>query len=41
VVLRTTVTLAGGDAPGTYAQTVVTRVAGSTVELGSWTLTPT
>ena len=40
VVLRTTVTLAGGAAPGTYAETVTTPVQGSTVRIGTWTLVP-
>ena len=40
VVLRTTVSLAGGPAPGTYAETVTAPVHGSTVQIGSWTLTP-
>lgn len=40
VVLRTTVTLSGGSAPGTYAETVTTSVQGSTVRIGGWTLTP-
>ena len=40
VVLRTTVTLVGGAAPGTYAETVTTPVQGSTVQIGSWTLVP-
>jgi sortase A len=38
VVLRTTVTLAGGTAPGTYAETVVLPVPGSVVTVGSWEL---
>jgi sortase A len=40
VVLRATVTLAGGAAPGTYAETVTTPVQGSTVRIGTWTLAP-
>jgi sortase A len=40
VVLRTTVTLSGGDAPGTYAETVTAGVAGSTVTVSGWALTP-
>jgi sortase A len=40
VVLRTTVTLAGGAAPGTYTETVTTPVQGSTVRIGTWTLVP-
>ncbi|HEX3946133.1 MAG TPA: class D sortase [Acidimicrobiales bacterium] len=40
VVLRTTVTVSGGPSPGTYAETVTTPVQGSTVRIGSWTLTP-
>jgi sortase A len=39
VVLRTTVTLSGGAAPGTYAETVVLPVHGSTVTIGSWQFT--
>jgi sortase A len=38
VVLRTTVTISGGSAPGTYDETVTTVVQGSTVRIGSWTL---
>ncbi len=37
VVLRETVTLSGGSDPGTYAETVVLPVHGSTVTIGSWT----
>jgi LPXTG-site transpeptidase (sortase) family protein len=37
VVLRTTVTLSGGSAPGEHAMTVVLPVHGSTVTIGSWT----
>jgi hypothetical protein len=40
VVLRTTVTLSGGSSPGTYDETVTTPVEGSTVRIGSWSLTP-
>jgi sortase A len=40
VVLTTTVTLSGGAAPGTYNETVVTPIHGSTVTLGSWQFTP-
>jgi sortase A len=36
VVLRTTVTLAGGAAPGEHAETVVLPVHGATVTVGSW-----
>ncbi|MGO8825122.1 MAG: class D sortase [Acidimicrobiales bacterium] len=36
VVLRTTVTLAGGSAPGEHAMTVVLPVHGSVVTIGSW-----
>jgi sortase A len=38
VVLTTTVTVSGGDAPGTYDETVTADVNGSTVLLGGWTL---
>jgi sortase A len=41
VVLRTTLTVAGGTAPGTYAETVTLPVHGSTVHVGSWVMTPT
>jgi sortase A len=37
VVLRTTVTLAGGAAPGEHAMTVVLPVHGAVVTIGSWT----
>ena len=37
VVLRTTVTVAGGAAPGEHAMTVVLPVHGSVVTVGSWT----
>jgi sortase A len=37
VVLRTSVTLAGGSAPGQHAMTVVLPVHGSAVTIGSWT----
>jgi sortase A len=37
VVLRTTVTLQGGSAPGQHAMTVVLPVHGATVTIGSWT----
>jgi hypothetical protein len=40
VVLRTTVTLAGGSAPGTYAETVTLPVQGSVVTVGSWSYIP-
>jgi sortase A len=36
VVLTTTVTLAGGSAPGQYAMTVVLPVHGGVVTIGSW-----
>ncbi len=36
VVLRTTVTLSGGAAPGEHAMTVVLPVHGSVVTIGSW-----
>jgi LPXTG-site transpeptidase (sortase) family protein len=39
VVLRTTVTLSGGAAPGTYAETVVLPVHGSVVTVGQWQFT--
>ncbi len=38
VVLRTSVTLAGGSAPGEHAMTVVLPVHGSVVTIGSWAL---
>jgi sortase A len=38
VVLRSTVTLAGGSAPGAHAMTVVLPVHGSVVTIGSWTV---
>jgi LPXTG-site transpeptidase (sortase) family protein len=37
VVLRTTVTLSGGSAPGAHAMTVVLPVHGQVVTIGSWT----
>jgi sortase A len=37
VVLRTSVTLAGGSDPGEHAMTVVLPVRGSDVTIGSWT----
>ena len=37
VVLRTTVTLSGGSAPGEHAMTVVLPVHGAVVTIGSWT----
>lgn len=40
VVLTTTVTVAGGDAPGTYAETVTTSVEDGTVRLKSWSMVP-
>ena len=39
VVLRTTVTLSGGSAPGEHAMTVVLPVHGSVVTIGSWAFT--
>jgi sortase A len=36
VVLRTSVTLSGGSAPGEHAMTVVLPVHGSVVTIGSW-----
>jgi LPXTG-site transpeptidase (sortase) family protein len=36
VVLRTTVTLSGGSAPGTHPMTVVLPVHGAQVTIGSW-----
>jgi LPXTG-site transpeptidase (sortase) family protein len=36
VVLRTTVTLSGGSAPGTHTETVVLPVQGGKVSIGSW-----
>jgi sortase A len=36
VVLHTEVTISGGGAPGTYAETVVLPVHGATVTIGSW-----
>lgn len=41
VVLTTTVTLRGGQAPGTYAETVTEAVHGGTVTLSGWTLRAT
>lgn len=41
VVLSTVVTITGGTAPGTYAETVTLPVTGSIVRIGGWTLTPT
>jgi sortase A len=38
VVLRTTVTLAGGSSPGAHAETVTLPVHGSVVTVGSWQL---
>ena len=38
VVLRETVRLSGGPAPGEYAETVVLPVHGSVVTIGRWTL---
>ena len=40
VVLSTTVTLSGGSAPGTYAESVTTGVDHGVVRLSKWTLTP-
>jgi hypothetical protein len=37
VVLRTSVTLAGGSAPGEHPMTVVLPVHGAAVTIGSWT----
>jgi hypothetical protein len=37
VVLRTSVTLSGGSAPGAHPMTVVLPVHGSAVTIGSWT----
>jgi Cu/Ag efflux pump CusA len=37
VVLRTTVSISGGDAPGEYNETVVLPVHGAVVTIGSWT----
>jgi sortase A len=39
VVLRTSVTLSGGSAPGEHAMTVVLPVDGSVVTIGSWSFT--
>lgn len=39
VTLTTTVTVSGGAAPGTYAETVGTTVHGSTVRIGGWAMT--
>ena len=39
VVLRTTVTLQGGSAPGQHAMTVVLPVHGAVVTIGSWAFT--
>jgi hypothetical protein len=38
VVLRTSVTLSGGSAPGEHAMTVVLPVHGSVVSIGSWSV---
>lgn len=38
VVLRTTVTLLGGSAPGAHAMTVVLPVHSGVVTIGSWSL---
>jgi len=40
VVLRTTVAVSGGAAPGTYSEVVTVAVHGSSVHLGSWVMTP-
>jgi sortase A len=40
VILRTTVTLAGGRYPGVYHETVATVVHGAVVTIGSWQFTP-
>ncbi len=40
VVLRTTITLSGGAAPGTYAESITTSVHQSTVVTSAWALTP-
>ncbi len=37
VILRTTVTLSGGSAPGQHTETVVLPVHGGAVTIGSWT----
>ncbi|HUC04599.1 MAG TPA: class D sortase [Acidimicrobiales bacterium] len=37
VVLTTTVTISGGAAPGTYAETVTLPVHGTVVTIGAWT----
>jgi hypothetical protein len=39
VVLRTTVTLSGGAAPGEYAETATLPVHGTQVTIGSWQFT--
>jgi sortase A len=36
VILRTSVTISGGSAPGTYNETVILPVHGSAVTIGSW-----
>jgi sortase A len=41
VVLRTTVTLSGGPAPGTYAEVVASRVTGSTLTVSRWGMSAT
>jgi sortase A len=40
VALTTTVTVSGGAAPGTYAESVTEPVQGSTVLIGGWSMTP-
>ncbi|MGH8980249.1 MAG: class D sortase [Acidimicrobiales bacterium] len=40
VVLTSVLTLSGGNAPGTYDETVTAVVHGTTVTLGGWTLRP-
>jgi len=39
VVLRTTVTLSGGSAPGQHAMTIVLPVHGPVVSIGNWAFT--
>lgn len=40
VTLTTTISITGGDAPGTYQESVTTEVSGSTVRISAWTMTP-
>ena len=40
VVLHTVVTVSGGDAPGTYDETVTTSVEAGVVRLASWSMEP-